>query len=137
MASIGALRTALQTRLATISGLYAYEVTTGAERMPCSIVFPLAPSAGRFSMATCGETHEFLVEVHCNLAQGMERAQDQLDALISPTGTGSVQVAIRADSTLGGLAGTVDVRAFRQYRLSQLNKIPTIMAQIPVTVETV
>lgn len=134
MADLGAYRRGIQVRLATIDGLHAYELATGAERMPCAIVFPKSPG-GTFKETNCGDKVDYIVEIHVNPAQGMNRAQDQLDDLIS-TGAGSVEAAILADKTLGGAVNTTVVYAFTTYRFAELNKTPTIMAQVPVEVHT-
>lgn len=135
MADIGLHRNAIQTRLATIDGLHAYDVATGAERWPCAIVFPKPPRSGYFKTSNCGETLEYIVEIHIGLAQGLGRAQDQLDPLVS-SGAGSVQAAILADTTLGATVNTTSVMAFTVYRLAKLHDADTLMAQIPVLIET-
>ena len=144
MADIGTLRDALQTRLDTVSGLLPYDVATGHERMPCSIVLP-APGGG---WETAGITdtspsgvdkQRFYIEVYVSLAGGLARAQDQLDSFISPTGSTSIERAIYADKTLGGSADSTRVFRFDRYQWARLNEPPqnppnALYARIPVEV---
>jgi hypothetical protein len=134
MASIGAMRDGIQTRLQGIEGLYAYDTEKGTERMPCAIVFPSPPGGGYFEVANAARSYAFVVELHVALTGDIRKAQDRLDGYINPTGTASVQAAILGDTTLAGAANTTSVQAFTAYGFSTLNSVPTLMARIPVEV---
>lgn len=137
MADIAALRNGIQARLNTISGLRAYDVATGQETgAAMAIVLPRPPGGGwhQIGNGSCAEQHEFVVELHVLLGRGLRPAQDVMDGLINHTGAASVAAAISADPTLGGVAQTAIARAFTMYALSELNKVPTLMAMIPIEV---
>lgn len=136
MADIATMRNGIQTRLATITGLRSYDVQTGQEIGPCAIVFPSPPSSGwhQTTNGSCGSAFEFIVEVHVPLKIGMAKAQDTLDGYINPTGTKSLAAAIAGDPTLGGAAKTAIARAFTLYAFSELNKVATLMAMVPIEV---
>ena len=137
MADIAALRNGIQARLNTISGLRAFDVATGQESgAAVAIVFPRPPQSGWHQIGSggCAEQHEFVVELHVPVGRGLRQAQDVMDGLINRTGSASVAAAIAADPTLGGAAQTAIARAFTVYSLSELNKVPTLMAMIPVEV---
>jgi len=134
VASVASIRDGIQTRLDTITGLYAYDVEKGSERMPCAIVFPKPPTSGWWEIANRAKQYEMIIELHVPMALGMRRAQDRLDDYIDPATTNSVQAAIRADATLGGIASETAVQAFIAYGFSTLNSVDTLMARIPVVV---
>jgi hypothetical protein len=127
------MRDGIQTRLATIDGLYAYDVEKGAERMPCAIVFP-APGGEWWEVANKAREYEFVVEIHVQLTLGMRKAQDRLDGYIDPTAAGGVQAVILADQTLGGAATVAVTKKFTAYGFSELNGLETLMARVPVVV---
>lgn len=132
MATIASLRDSIQGALP--SDLRAYDVATGRERLPAAIVFPRPPVNGRFEASTCTYRIDFVVEIHCSLGQGLERAQNELDGFINPTGSSSVQAALEADRTLSAAADTLDVRAFELYGFGTLNDQQTLVARVPVSV---
>ena len=82
----------------------------------------------------CTEMHEFVVEVHVGMAQGLPRAQDMLDSFISTSGTNSISTALETDKTLGAVVDTCVVDAFEAYNFGLLNGVDTLMARVPVTV---
>ena len=134
MASISALRDAIQGKLPAT--LHAYDVASGREqmRLPVGIVFPRPPRGGAHAVSGCTEMHEFVVEVHVGMAQGLPRAQDMLDSFISTSGTNSISTALETDKTLGAVVDTCVVDAFEAYNFGLLNGVDTLMARVPVTV---
>lgn len=132
MATIAGLRDSIQGALP--ASLRAYDVATGRERFPAAIVFPRPPASGRFEVSGCTHRIDFVVEVHISLAQGLERAQNELDAFINPTGASSIQAALETDRTLSAAADTLDVRAFELYGFGKLNDQQTLVARVPVSV---
>ena len=137
MANIAGIRDQLQTRLATVSGLRAYDVATGAERLPAAIVFPFTTER-----LTAGGLYRYLftVEVYAGLSRGLQRAQDQLDGFADPEATNSIEAAIEGDRTLGGTVASVRVDGLQagSYGFAELNGtsgIPNaLIARFPVEV---
>ena len=130
----GALRTGIAARLATITGLYEHDVQPEtAQRWPVAIVFPMPPPGGRHTTDMCnGEFWRFVVEIHVQRSQGLERAQRELDAYISTTGARSIKVALEGDDTLAAAVDTLEVMAFDFYGYSQFNGHDTLCARVPV-----
>lgn len=100
MSTISQIRTALQTRLATISGLDVYDTVPGTINPPAAIVqrrsgpHPDTLGASRVS-------YTMQVTVLLGLADD-QAAQNALDGYLSPTGADSILAAVDADETLGG-----------------------------------
>lgn len=138
MATIAQIRDGLQDRLDTVTGVAAYDVATGNERMLDSAVALIFPRPGS-KRATAGGARalRFAIEVHVPvLKTGLKRAQDILDALID-SGSGSIDYAIDQEPTLGGIVdyATVDpTDLFETYGFSTLNDTKTLMARLSVEV---
>lgn len=135
MATVATIRDAIQDRLDTVSGLKAYDVATGAERMPCALVFP----AGVERMTAGGNyRYRFVVEAWVPLSAGLRHAQDVLDGFIDPEASTSLEAAIEADRTLGGIATSTRVDGFESYGFGALNDemgtANALTARIPVEV---
>jgi len=135
MANVGTIRNSLQAAVSGITGLNRYDVATGKERLPAYIVFPRPPASGTVVASTCKERWEFTIEIHVSLAQGLQRAQDQLDGFISTASGGtSIATTIEADVTLSSAVDTLTVDAFELYSFGELNAKSTLMTIIPVVV---
>lgn len=140
-ADVGAVRTAIAQLLADLPDpLRAVDVSAGNEFPPCAIVYPRpAPESSGFRPTNCGLRYYFTIEAHASLAGGTDNAQRAMDTYISPSGThaNSIEGALWADKTLGGLASTLVVDQFRTYALGRLNseKPNTIVATIPLYVD--
>ncbi len=110
MATVGALRAGLATRLGTIVGWNAYRRWPNDINMPALIV----DLTGGEPEQTLGRgeltRYDFDIEVLYSLAGGWENAQDQLDVLLATSSTGGVFGAIAADRTLGGAAHGTFIR---------------------------
>lgn len=132
-ASIKTLRSAIQVRLDTIDGLYAYAVQTGQERFPCAIVWPASEER---TDAGGGRRYQFMVEAWAGLSVGLSKAQDLLDDLLDPRTARSIAAAIEADGSLGGIADSVRADGFQGYAFGKLNSdaVNAIVARIPVEV---
>lgn len=118
MATVASIRDALQVRLATVSGIKAYDVGTGGERMPCAIVFP----RGVERMSAGGTyRYRYVVEVWVPLSPGLAKAQDILDSLIDPEASTSIEAAIEGDKTLGGIVDSTRVDGFESYGFGAFN----------------
>lgn len=111
--SMHGIRDAIQTGLATISGLRAYDnVPDSVNELPCA--FPI-PKTGSYDF-TAGDTYECHMEIVLLLArQGdIEEIQESLDDYIQPTGNKSIKAAIEA-ADYGAHADSVRVSGFRDY----------------------
>lgn len=134
MASISSLRDALRNQIRNVSGLEAYDVLSPQPQPTAATVFPK-----RLRRATAGGLYQydFVIEVIVPLSLGLENAQDALDNFIDPEHARSIEAAIEADKTLGGVAHTTQVDGFESYHYWAPNSSggPThLMASIPVEV---
>lgn len=115
MATIGAVRTALATRLATISGLTVYETVPAAPVAPCVMI---RPETGDFdvTMASGQDLARFEVTLLAmSLGSAWDVAQDKLDGYLARSGSGTIRGAIQGDVTLGGTCHTSRVLGWRDY----------------------
>jgi len=148
---IGTARTALQSRLAELTGVVAYDVATGNEnaRMNNTViqVFPV-PGAGGFwpghPGAGCSVRLNFIIQIWASIHAGIDKGQERLDGFISPSGThtNSIENVLEdpdgtyAGDTLATLlgAGTIRVDQFTNYAFGALNSdvANSITATIPV-----
>ena len=114
MADYAAIRDQLKVRLETVSTFNAvFDTVPDRVTVPCAIVRPGSPVAA-YHQAMSGEgLTRFNFEIVA-LAQRWEpnAGQDVIDGLMS--GTGSVEAAIRGDTTLGGEASTCEVTSCSQ-----------------------
>lgn len=111
MATVGQIRDALATRLATISGLRVSDTVVDTPRPPQAVVLPdrieydLNANRG-------ADRYEFVISVI--VARVDERsAQDNLDKYI--VGDLSIKKAVEGDRTLGGVVNTCRVTNMRNY----------------------
>jgi hypothetical protein len=108
------IRDGMKARLATISGLVAYDVMP--DNLPdhdVAIVLPgdpLIEPAGHQRKVDIN----IRVVVRCTRATARD-AQDALDAYIWPTGASSIQAAVEAGRTLGGAADDTQFVRVVQY----------------------
>ena len=102
MATIGAIRTALQGVIDNISGLRVKDVASPAVVPPVAIIRYRGPV--EFSRATFGGDRydEFEVTVLVP-ALSPERVEAALDAYVSASGSSSIHATIEADETLGSV----------------------------------
>ena len=142
MANVSGIRDQIQTRLDTLNTdgqakvLRPYDVATGKERMPCSIVFP--QRVERITSGGATYQYNFMIEVYVSLKQGLARAQDEMDAFVDPTATNSIRAAIEGDDTLAGTVDDLAVGGFTTYQFAELNgntgKPNSLVARIPLEV---
>ena len=126
MSTIGALRDALQVRLATISGLHAHDVWPSPLITPSAIVMPAGVGLdGVFS----GEQFDGFDIVVAVQAANLRIAQDAMDPYISRSGASSVQAALEGDKTLGGAAQFVIFDGWQEYGISEIDDVPYLIAR--------
>ena len=145
---IGTARTALQSRLANLSGVAAYDVATGNENARGATViqvFP-APNPGGFwpghPGSGCPVRLNFIIQIWASIAAGIDKAQDRIDGFLSPSGehTNSIEGMLEDPSgtydgdTFDTLVKSVKVDQFTTYGFGALNSdtANTITATIPV-----
>ena len=114
MAELAAVRSGLQVRLATISGLRAYTVWPDQVNTPAALVRPVSDP---YQLTlTNVQTWTFEVVLVAFPAQdGIARGQDALDPYLAFAGTQSIRAALVGDKTLGGIVSTLSVDGWRSY----------------------
>ena len=136
MATISAIRDAVQESMSAVSGIHRYDEGTGKERLPAAVCFP--STARRVTNKSTQMELTFVIEIHVGLGQGLPRAQDELDGYINDTGTSSLAVSLEADKTLGSVVDTIRVgdsqSMFNSYSFGELNGEKTLMARVPLAV---
>jgi hypothetical protein len=116
VASVSTIRDGLKARLATIPGLYEYDIVPDDIVTPAAVVLPGDPLIVFDSTFARGsDEFNFLILVLVQYAN--ERtAQDQLDGFLAGSGTSSVKTAIEGGGgTLGGVVACVTVTAAGSY----------------------
>jgi len=123
MSEIPEIRAALARRLASIPGLNAADVWPDAVDPPMAIVH--GPSNSDYELTFGGNaaqyTFEITVIVDISALRGLATAQRELDAYIGRRGPYSIEAALLADPTLGGLCDTLFVRGIRSYGQIDVN----------------
>lgn len=133
MASITDLRTGIAVNLATISGLRTAATIPDNPNPPIAIVMPASVNYHQ-AMRNGMSTYSFTVTVV--VGRVSERtAQNSLDAFCSPTGAGSIRVAVESDRTLGGKAFDCVVTGMRNYGSIQLGDNTYLAAEFDLTVQ--
>lgn len=113
MASLSSIRTGLQTRLATISGLNAYDRAPGTVTTPAA--FPM-PGTIEFDETMSRGSDLYTFRVRLLVQRSTETyAQEDLDAYLAGSGSSSVKAAIEGDGTLGGVADWTRVTSVLGY----------------------
>jgi hypothetical protein len=130
--SITAIRTALATNLATISGLRTAAEVPDLPNPPVAIVALTSVSYDR-AYANGMTSYTFTVTVIVGRAAERE-AQRRLDTYIS-TGTSSVKYAVESDKTLGGNA--YDCRVVSMDSVGSLTISDTIYLAADFTVTVI
>jgi hypothetical protein len=116
MASVTSIRSGLQTRLNTITGLTAHAVVKGQIVPPAAVVEVESISFD----ATMGRgSDDFLFTVKLLVSASVTaEAQAKLDGYLAGSGaTTTVKGAVEADGTLGGVVHFARVDSVRQYGL--------------------
>jgi predicted ATP-grasp superfamily ATP-dependent carboligase len=137
VASIEAVSQGIQTRLATISGLNAYESWPDTFIGPGVIVMPQAAGAEDQTLGeSTVEAHDFELLVAVPNGMPMKTAQQKLSSYISNTGAASIRAAIVGDRTLGGAAITTYFGAWTELDDEPINGIGHLGHRLPVRVWT-
>ncbi len=132
MASISALRDAIQARLATIPDLRAHDTVPAQVNPPAAVVIPASPFITYD--ATMGRgSDDFVFTIQLVVSRAVDRVgQDRLDALLSPFGPSSVKAAV--DGDLGGVADFAHVASVDSYGAVEWAGIEYFGAEVTVNV---
>lgn len=109
MATLAEIRNGIKTRLATISGLRAFD------KQPSSIVTPAAwprLSGGEYHLTMGANGGNGLVRLEVVVAvqkATVELGDEAVEPYVSRTGANSIRAAIEGDKTLGGVVDTLTV----------------------------
>jgi hypothetical protein len=123
VASVSAIRDGLKTNLATITGLRAYDTVPGDLAVPAAVVEPDEPVISYDSTFARGSDELYfsvLVLVQIGTVRG---AQDNLDAYLAGSGSGSIKAAVESDERLGGIVSYVRVTRADGYGTYEFNGI--------------
>lgn len=117
-ASIEAILTGLETRLATISGLNTADFAPGSPLLPAA--FPLVPAFEyRLTMARGG--YELPMQIAVLVSAALDRdGQMKLAGYANQTGDTSIRAALEGDKTLGGIVSDLVVDRFDPQGLQQV-----------------
>lgn len=119
MGTLSAIRDGLKTRLATITGLRAYDTIPDDINIPAAIVG--VPESIEFDTTYGRGADRYTIPVRVYASLASERAgQDKLDGYLAASGSGSVKAAIEGDPTLGGAAHTTRVTQARGYGVYEI-----------------
>ena len=111
MARLGDVRKGIKDRLATISGLEVYATVPASPQSPSAAVIPRS----RELMTMDGVyRYTFAIWVYVNPSDTV-RAQTQIDEYLTEDGSRSIEAAIEADQSLGGIAQYCIVTGWSEY----------------------
>lgn len=117
--TIASIRAALETRLATISALYAMDVAPPQiTQHPAAVVIPVSGIYGT-SFGGGNTEHRMMITVLVTMASGLALAQTKLDGFLTPTGANSIKAAIEADPDLNGAACSTSVLGYHDYGIRE------------------
>lgn len=107
------IRTGLKNRLATISGLNAYDKAPGVVVMPAA--FPV-PGPIEYDETMSSDVTEYSFRIRLLVQRATETyAQEDLDPYLAPSGASSIRGAINGGQTLGGVADWTRVGRVARY----------------------
>lgn len=129
MASVSAIRDGLQARLATISGLRAFDLVKGKIPTPCAFVRPDTNVVQTYDGST---DWTFTVDVYVSL-NSMRAAQDALDAYL-PGGAKDVKAAIENDPTLDGAVDSARCDFNGSYGIKEIDDMVFLGCEFTVEV---
>lgn len=130
MASISALRDAIQARLATIPGLRAHDIVPSQVNPPAAVVIPATIT---YDATMRRGSDDFTFVIQLVVSKAVDRVgQDRLDAFLSPFGSSSVKAAV--DGDLDGAADFAHVASVDSYGAVEWGGIEYFGAELTVNV---
>ena len=128
--SMSTIRDGLKTRLATISGLRAYDTMPDNPSPPFAVVVP-GPINYDVAMARGLDEQEF--DILVVVSRVHERiGQDLLDGYCDRSGPTSIKAAIEGDRTLSGACDTLRVTQMRNYQALAIGEVQYLAAEFVV-----
>jgi hypothetical protein len=132
MAEMSAIRTALASKIGTISGLRTAATVPDQVSPPIAVIIPERVTYDE-AYARGLVVYTFIVQVV--VGKVSERsAQNRLDGFVNPTGTTSIKAAIEADKSLGGVVFDSRVTEMTTYTVVQIGDIAYLSCEFRVTV---
>lgn len=134
MADVESIREALAAALDTIDGLRAYPIAPDSPNPPAALVWP---ARGTFKdTVTFDGSNDYLFTVTVLVSKVSDRvSQDQLDVYLGD-GPSSIEAAVTADQTLGGLVAYVGANEVTNYGLLDWAGVTYLGAELSITVGT-
>lgn len=130
--TVSTIRDGIKTRLATISGLNAYDTVPDNPSPPFATVLPTGIEYDT-AMADGAHTYRFTILVAVGrVMEGV--AQDALDAYCDATGASSIRAAMRGDRTLSGACYDSRVTEMRNYSQLPIGEVVYLGAEFVVEV---
>jgi hypothetical protein len=132
VASDVSIRDGLATRLATITGLTAYDHVPGQINAPAATV---SRRVTRFDsvMARGADDFEYVVRVLVSNADP-KVAQEQMSEYLAGSGGKSIKAAIEGDQTLGGVVDFARVREANEEGIAQVGEVDYLAVDFVVEV---
>lgn len=113
MATMKQIREGLAANLSVLDGVQASPYVLSSPTPPCVYVKPAEVDYHRTFGAGVNGVKSYVFSVRAIVALGLDQgAQIKLDEFVS---SGSVQTALEADKTLGGVAQNVEVNGMTDY----------------------
>jgi hypothetical protein len=112
MSELADIRRAIATTLAAVPNLRIYDQVPDAPQPPCAIVIP---ETIRYGQLFSGEANYRIVLQVMTSAVNTSAGQEQLDALISPTGPNSIARVLDDRPTLDGTVALCQLTDLRNY----------------------
>jgi hypothetical protein len=104
VATLAAIRAALQARLQTIAGLNVYDVLEDQMREPFAAILPAGPVEATYLVQGGADRYDAFEVIVVGAARANQRnAQATLDPYLASSGSSSIQAALEADQRLGGV----------------------------------
>lgn len=120
--TISQVMTAIKTRLATITGLQAYDYASDKPEPPCA--FPMVPPIRSYRSTMGRGLYEIEIPVVLLVSAILDRdGQHKLASYASATGSSSIILAIEGDKTLGGTVSDSYVTGFDPNGLEEVNML--------------
>ena len=132
-----AIRAALATYLSGhITGLRATANRFGQISPPCAVIIPQTGRLITYAQTFDGETDYYLRAILLVSEGDSASGQDLLDGYLSPTGAQSVNAAVQADPTLGGVVSYAAVIEATAYGVMNWNGVDYLACSLVLNLGT-
>ena len=130
------VRAALAAYLTSSIGLRATANRFGQVNPPCAVILPETGRLISYAQTFDGETNYYLQAVLLVSEGDSASGQDLLDGYLSPTGNGSVNAAVQADPTLGGVVSYAAVIQATGYGIRNWNGVDYLSCSLSCNIGT-